>query len=248
MHRWLPSGGCGLVVEDAELGSRGIESLSTCSAALAAPLLVETAPRAGHPCHPPRRRRALARHGDERGCRYVPQRTEAIYEHDAERLREAGVEPDEIGAWRQEQIAAAQIRNIEDNYIGTVDDVVLHPETGEISYVIVAHGGFLVVGKDYAPVQAIEEAPQVTAEQLTGRDSFGKPSAEIMRHWEAYGQGRAAARLPEPGSGEQGGGQVVPSSACALPASPPATLRWALSRRFWKKANRAGTSRMPTRV
>ncbi|TVQ33830.1 MAG: PRC-barrel domain containing protein [Geminicoccaceae bacterium] len=168
----------------------------------------------------------LARHGDEAGCQFVLERTEAIYDHYAGQLRAAGVEPGEISAWRQEQIAAAQpvrevehifsfehitgteIRNLQDEHIGNVDDLVWHPETGEISFAIVGHGGFLGFGQSYAavpwemfmatpgfetllmdaPAAAIEDAPEVTAEELTGRDAFTAASDRIRDYWAGYDQ------------------------------------------------------------
>lgn len=166
----------------------------------------------------------LARQGDEEGCQYLLTRLEETYTRYAGQLREAGVEPGEISAWRQQQIAAAvpvgeveqvlslddilgtEVRNPADDELGTVEDVVMAPESGEIALVIVGHGGFLGMGEDYAAVpwpllrttpgfetflldateETLQNAPEVDPDQLQERDGFAAASQELESYWREH--------------------------------------------------------------
>ena len=106
----------------------------------------------------------LAHRGDQQGCQAVAQSLEQVYGDYLARLQEAGVTPAEIQTWRQEQIVAArpvaefggmisvddvtgtEVRNAQDQRLGTIEDVILDPQSGQISHVIVSHGGFLGLG------------------------------------------------------------------------------------------------------
>ena len=112
----------------------------------------------------------LARQGDEDGCQYLLARVEETYANYADQLREAGVEPGQISAWREEQIAAStpvqevehllsldtilgtEVRNFADEHLGSIEDVVIDPEGRDIGVAIISHGGFLGFGGDYAAV------------------------------------------------------------------------------------------------
>lgn len=114
----------------------------------------------------------LAHKGEEDGCQYVLSELQATYSDYIARLQEAGVEPGAVTDWRQEQIALAEpvtevagtqrmtvdeltgtdVRNPQDERLGSVSDVLLDPETGQISYLIVARGGFLGIGEESVAV------------------------------------------------------------------------------------------------
>jgi sporulation protein YlmC with PRC-barrel domain len=113
----------------------------------------------------------LAHRGDEQVCQQMLAQTRAVYEGYVAQLRQAGVEPGQVTTWRQDRIASAQpvqqlqigginvdnitgteIRNGADQRLGTIDDVLVDPQTGQISYVIVNRGGFFGIGADDVPV------------------------------------------------------------------------------------------------
>jgi sporulation protein YlmC with PRC-barrel domain len=167
----------------------------------------------------------LARQGDEEGCQYLLARLHTTYDDFAGQLREAGVEPGQVSAWREEQIAAAvpvneleqvvsidsvlgtEVRNHADENLGSVADVVMDPESGDIAFVIISHGGFLGFGEDYAAVpwtmlratpgfetflldvsqEALENAPQVDPDQLAGREGFTGAREELTGYWQQQG-------------------------------------------------------------
>lgn len=169
----------------------------------------------------------LARRGDAEGCRYLQERLTEVYDGYVEQLQKAGVEPGDISAWRLERLAAAEpvsevegamstgdivgteLRNPEDGDLGDVEDVVMGPDNGNISYVIVEHGGFFGIGGDYVAVpwdmlmvtpgreafvvdvseEAIENAPNVDPErELTG-DAYAEWVDEMNSYWQQHREG-----------------------------------------------------------
>lgn len=114
----------------------------------------------------------LAYRGEEEGCDYVAGQLETIYTSYAQQLQEAGVDPRQVTDWRQEQLALAQpidqvegmhsfridhltgtdVRNVQDENLGSVHDVILDPGTGSAGFILVARGGFLGMGENYVAV------------------------------------------------------------------------------------------------
>lgn len=114
----------------------------------------------------------LSQRGEQEGCDYIAGQLDAVYDDYTSQLTSAGVEPSEVTDWRREQLALAQpidevegmrsyridnltgtdVRNIDDETLGSVHDVVLDPATGSVSYVLVARGGFLGLGEEYVAV------------------------------------------------------------------------------------------------
>ncbi|GLQ55331.1 hypothetical protein GCM10010862_25900 [Devosia nitrariae] len=114
----------------------------------------------------------LAYRGETEGCEYLVGVLSNTYEEYVDTLTEAGVEPQEITSWRSEQIALSEpvtemqqvgrvnvdeltgtdVRNTNDQNLGSVSDIVIDPQSGQIAYAIVARGGFLGVGEDHVAV------------------------------------------------------------------------------------------------
>jgi sporulation protein YlmC with PRC-barrel domain len=113
----------------------------------------------------------LGHRGDEQTCQAVLAELRQVTDSYGRQLQAAGVQPDQVTSWRQQQLVAARpvtqlkqglisiddltgtdVRNARDKLLGTVDDVVLDPKSGGILYLIVARGGFLGIGTDYVAV------------------------------------------------------------------------------------------------
>lgn len=108
----------------------------------------------------------LDRQGNEEACATVVQAMVAQYQQQVEQLQELGVDPAEVDAWRQTQIAQAQpateaftqvrvdrilgmnVRSPDDQDFGDIGDVLLNPQTGAVEYVTVTRGGFFGIGED----------------------------------------------------------------------------------------------------
>lgn len=98
---------------------------------------------------------------------------------------------------RAAEVVGADVRNLENEDLGQIDDVIVDPRTGDLNFAIVSHGGFLGIGEKQiavpwrelrvtesgdAPVfvlnvseEALEDAPSFA------RDSWGEVDNEKWR-------------------------------------------------------------------
>ncbi|OHV72601.1 PRC-barrel domain-containing protein [Ensifer sp. LCM 4579] len=165
----------------------------------------------------------LAGGGDEQGCDSVVNAAEQRYDSYTKQLADLGVDPQEIATWRQAELAAAvpvsetsfprrvddimgaDLRNVQDEDLGDVEDVVLDPHTGNILYVVVSRGGFFGIGSEMVAVPwdrlrvspsmstfvlpvdeaAIEQAPRVASETLVDPTQTGSiRKSDVESYWD----------------------------------------------------------------
>ncbi|MFB9969322.1 PRC-barrel domain-containing protein [Pseudoroseomonas cervicalis] len=169
----------------------------------------------------------LAHRGDEATCQAVLGKAREAYDAYAGQLREAGVEPGQMVSYRQQQLAAAQpvaqmqrnfradditgtdVRNPQDEYLGSVEDVILDPGSGRVGYVILSRGGFLGIGADYvalpweklratpqmdafvlrASEEVLDEAPTVDPDSFADATAGAEQRQAIDRFWQQHSQG-----------------------------------------------------------
>ncbi len=116
--------------------------------------------------------RVLAYQGEQEGCAYVVGQLNDVYDGHVQQLTQAGVDPAAVTTWRAEQTALAQpigeaagvssfrlddltgtdVRNPQDEGLGTISDVLIEPTDGSVSYVLVARGGFLGIGEEHIAI------------------------------------------------------------------------------------------------
>lgn len=163
----------------------------------------------------------LARQGDMEACLAVTDQLQKIHQRYTTELQEAGVDPEEVGAWRARQIAAAvpvaelgsavrldsiagtDLRNTQDEQLGSVEDIVIDPRSGEIAFAIVSAGGFLGIGDRTVAVpwkmlqvtpgyntfaldvseEALENAPEIDPDGFASPDGFEHSSSELETYW-----------------------------------------------------------------
>lgn len=164
----------------------------------------------------------LAHRGDEQTCEAVLGALKTAYAEDAQQLRQAGVQPNQVETYRKQQLARAQpvtqashafradaitgtdVRNPQDQDLGSIEDVVLDPKTGQISYAIIARGGFLGIGDKHIAVpwqrlkvapnmdvfvldttpDALDKAPQVNPDTFANAQNFDQRRQEIDKYWQ----------------------------------------------------------------
>lgn len=163
----------------------------------------------------------LAVRGDQEGCDAVLNELRQLYDEYATQLREAGVEPGQVTTWRRDMLLTAQpvsemdlgrvsigeitgteVRNLQDERLGDIDDVVL--TDGQVEHVVMSRGGFLGLGEDYVVVpweqlsatpglnmflldvseQALEQAPQVSGDVLRLTDA---ERSDVETFWQQAG-------------------------------------------------------------
>ncbi|NKC33417.1 PRC-barrel domain-containing protein [Falsiroseomonas selenitidurans] len=170
---------------------------------------------------------AMAQRGEERGCQMVLAEAREAYQAYGTRLRESGVDAASIGNYRQQRLVAAtpvaemnrafradnitgtDVRSPRDEWLGSVEDVIVDPDSGRISYVILARGGFLGIGEDYVAVPwqrlratpnmdifvlntteaALERAPNVDPDAMANAQVYGQRRQQIDRFWQDQDRG-----------------------------------------------------------
>jgi sporulation protein YlmC with PRC-barrel domain len=141
----------------------------------------------------------LARHGQSGACEEVAEAIDKIVQAQAKPGSAAGASYDKwsadertrIGAAipvsklttpvRADELAGADVRNAENKTLGEIDDVVLDPRSGGVSYVVISHGGFLGLGEKQvlAPWTALQTTEKrdvfvlnMSEEELKAAPSF----------------------------------------------------------------------------
>ncbi len=165
----------------------------------------------------------LARHGQQQ-CEDVLTSAPAEYATYLADLKAWRAQPVDMPAWCQREIAAAQpvaqmpgalrsdkllgtdVRNQQNQVLGSVEDLVMSPKTGKIAYLMVERGGLFGIEEKYVPVlwadfkvtpgvkvlvlnatsDAMKGAPEVGHDQYALPGQFDKESATVDAYWTAH--------------------------------------------------------------
>ena len=168
----------------------------------------------------------FALNGREEACQDVLSELRTMHEERRAQFEEAGISPDEVQSWRQELLVQAQpvseaggtiridnvlgadLRNLQDEDLGDIEDVVLD-EQGDLAYVLVGRGGFFGLGQELVPVrwqdlqvvpgadtfvldvdeEAFEQAPAVDRDRFADLESYAQQREEIDSYWDEQLQG-----------------------------------------------------------
>lgn len=171
----------------------------------------------------------MAQRGEQQGCETVLSELRDAYGEYGQQLKQAGGDQGRVSGYRQQQLASAKpvtqmnrafradnitgtdVRSPKDEYLGSVEDVIVDPNSGQISYLILAHGGFIGIGEDYIAVpwkqlqatpnmdvfvlntteNALEKAPKVDLQAFSDQQTYNQRRQEIDRFWQQQEQNRA---------------------------------------------------------
>jgi len=163
----------------------------------------------------------LALHGQQQSCESLLSTSRGIYKEYVAGLRDAKHPILDQLAWQQQQIAAAQsvtgqnvafnsdqligteVRNLQDESLGRVQDLVTSPQTGRIAYLVIVRGGVLGFDQKYVAVpwadfkvtpnvgilvlnstiSGMDAAPKQNAQAFRVGGNFDRDSAKVDAYW-----------------------------------------------------------------
>jgi sporulation protein YlmC with PRC-barrel domain len=166
----------------------------------------------------------LARGGHQQACEDVLATTRDTYKLYVADLKSGKAPVADVPGWQQQQIAAAQpvtaknasfrsdqligidVLNPQNTALGSVDDIVMSPQTGKIAYLIVARGGVFGIDEKYVAVpwddfkvtpsasllvldttkSAMETGPLVSHDQFATPGSFDQESQKVDAYWKTH--------------------------------------------------------------
>jgi sporulation protein YlmC with PRC-barrel domain len=165
-----------------------------------------------------------AQRGDQPACESSLSSARGIYSTYAADLRKGKVRRMDVSAWRHQQIAAAVavggsdiafrsdqlvgagVVNPQGDDLGSVDDIVVSPQTGKIAYLVIGRGGIFGIDEKYVPVPwdsfkvapgnkllvlaamkaTMDGAPRVKEDQNFQGADFTAESLKVNAYWAAH--------------------------------------------------------------
>ena len=166
----------------------------------------------------------LARSGQQQACEDVLATTRNTYKLYVADLKSGKTSTASEPDWQQRQVAAAtpvtakdtsfrsdqligtEVRNPQNKALGSVDDIVMSPQTGKIAYLVIARGGIFGVDENYVSVpwedfkatpnasllvldttrSVMEAGPRVSHDQFVSPGQFDQQSQEVDAYWKTH--------------------------------------------------------------
>jgi sporulation protein YlmC with PRC-barrel domain len=166
----------------------------------------------------------FGRHGQQQPCEDSLTTARDIYKLYVSDMHSQGVPAVDVPRWRKLQIAAAQpvtsknisfrsdellgigVHTPQNEALGSVEDLVMSPQTSKIAYVVIARGGIFGFDEKYVPVPwdyfkvspaqnllvldttkaAMDAAPHVSKDQFATSGHFDQESQKVDAYWKTH--------------------------------------------------------------
>ena len=166
----------------------------------------------------------LADNGQQAPCESVLAAAHERYTIYVTELRAGKVPPADVIGWRRQQIDSAvpvsdnslvyrsdeligaSIINVQDVSLGSVDDIVMSPQTGKIAFLVISHGGLFGIDESFTPVPwadfkstsgtkllilgaskaTLDAAPQVRRNEVDQGADFATRSQKVEQYWSGH--------------------------------------------------------------
>lgn len=163
----------------------------------------------------------LAQHGQQDACEAVLKSAGDIYKTYSAEMKSGNLPMGDASAYHAKQIAGAvsvatltrsirsdellgtDLRNTKDEALGSVDDLVMSPQTGQIAYLVISRGGVFGFDQKYVPIPwadfaitpdgnflvldatkaMLKAAPQVGHNEVMAPGQFATESKAVDAYW-----------------------------------------------------------------
>lgn len=163
----------------------------------------------------------LAQHGQQAACATVLASARKIYKTYSAEMKNGHIPTGDASAYHAKQIASAvsvesltrsirsdellgtDLRNTKDQALGSVDDLLMSPQSGKIAYLVISRGGVFGFDQKYVPIpwadfsitpdrnflvlhatkDMLKAAPQVDHNQVMTPGEFATVSKAIDAYW-----------------------------------------------------------------
>ncbi|MGG6892302.1 PRC-barrel domain-containing protein [Rhizobium sp. BR 315] len=166
----------------------------------------------------------LARDGKQQACEDTLATTRDVYKVYISEMKSGKTPMADLPDWQTQQLVAAQpiaatnvalrsdqligvdVLNKQNVALGSVEDLVMSPQTGKIAYLVIAHGGIFGIDKKYVPVpwgdfkitpsgsllvldakeSVMQAGPMVSHDQFATPGRFDQESQTVDNYWKAH--------------------------------------------------------------